>query len=114
MHLNGTDADVHALLVVLVKLALADDSPDAAAWRADGLAVQRRLGAGRGTVEAPRLNTLWYLAVEAAESDPIVQRLQTVSPTLPTTSPLSFADLEAKTFALDAALECIRNASSSG
>ncbi len=113
-HLSGEEADVHRLLVALIKLALVDGPSETAAWRTAALAAQQRVAAGVGAAGTSRLDDLWSMAVKAAESDPVVRREETANPVLPTMPPLSVDDLRTGTFDLDSTIQSIRNVSSFG
>jgi len=112
--LSGAEADIHRLLVALIKLALVDEPSEAAAWRTDALVVQGRIAAGFAEIGTSRLDTLWSMAVKVAERDPAVRRAEVINPILPTMSPLSFDVLKALPFELDPIVQSIRDVSSFG
>ena len=60
------------------------------------------------------LDDVWVLAVKEAERDPVVERDETVNPTLPMMSPIGLDQLTASSFDLDGAVQTIRDVASFG
>lgn len=113
MSLKHDDAAaLHALLVPLIKFALAEPDDPSAEWRAEAMRAQQDL---RGRV-GPELDvdSIWVRAVEDAERDDKISGGAGVSLSMPKMLPFERALLLAEPFDADALRLRIRGAAATG
>ena len=117
MSLKHDDAvALHALLVPLIKFALAEPDDPSAQWRAEAMRAQQALR-GRVGPELPSaldVDSIWVQAVEDAETDDNISSGGGVSLSMPKMLPFERALLLAEPFDADALRLRIRGAAATG
>lgn len=105
---------MRALLIALIKLALAPAAAPHGQWRADAEQEHNKL---RGEMQRPELidlDGLWSQAVSKAEADSAVTAQAQVSLTLPKACPLQRAALLSDVLEIDALAQAIRQSAATG
>jgi hypothetical protein len=114
--LHSAQESLRRLLVSLVKAALVSNPAIAAPWLDEAVAdhAEFRRRYAPALASQMRLDGIWRLAVEAAESDATVRRDEDVNPTLPATCPLGLDELVGPDLDVGAAAHRIREAAAFG